>query len=159
MATARENMTSIGHIPRLLCAVSVLLSVFVQANGAPAAPVNETTQYATSFFSLTDSERVKQVNRELSKILQTYPTIKVFHVTRIPVTAKGKKYFRSVIVTDQEGLHELKEREDRIGSLLARKALRLYGLTIHVRRWAYRIEKPIPMRKPKTIPLAFLGQL
>lgn len=153
MVTARENMTSIGHIPQFFCAVSVLLSVFIQANSALGAPVNETTQYATSFFSLTDSERVKQVNRELSEILQTYPTIKIFHITCIPVTSKGKKYFRSIVVTDQEGLYELKEREDRIGSLLARKALRLYGLTIHVKRWAYPIEKPIPMKKPKAIPL------
>jgi hypothetical protein len=151
--TAHKNIRSISHVPRFFCAVSMLVGILIQANSALAAPVNETTQYATSFFSLTDSERLKQVNRELSKILLTYPTIKVFHITCIPVTSKGKKYFRSIVVTDQEGLSALKKIEDRIGNLLARKALRLYGLTIHVKRWAYRLEKPIPITKPKAIPL------
>ncbi len=151
IATARKNMISIRYMPQLFCAASILFSIFVQVHITLAATANETTRYAISFFSLTDLERVKQVNRELSKILLTYPTIEVFNVTCVPVTSKGKKYFRSIVVTDQKGLYALKKRGHRIGNLLAQKALRLYGLTIHAKRWAYRIEKPIPMRKPKVI--------
>ena len=138
---------------QIFCAVSILFGIFVQVNSTLAATTSDTTHYATSFFSLTDLERVKQVNGELSKILGTYPTIKVFNLTCIPVTSKEKKYFRSIVVTDQNGLYALKKREHEIGRLLGQKALRLYGLTIQVKRWAYRIEKPMPMKKPKVIPL------
>jgi len=119
-----------------------------------AETTRKTIRYATSFFSLTDLERVKQVNRELSKILLTYPTIKVFEITCIPVTSKGKKYFRSIVVTDRKGLHALKRREREIGRLLGEKALGLYGLAIHAKRWSYRIENPVPTKKPKAKPLS-----
>ena len=153
IATARKNIISIGYIPQIFCAVSILFSIFVQPNITLAATTSDTTRYATSFFSLTGLERVKQVNLELSKILRAYPTIKVFNITCVPVTPKGKRYFRSIVVTDQKGLYELKKREHEIGRLLGQKALRLYGLTIQVKRWAYRIEKPITIAKPKVIPL------
>ena len=151
--SARKNLIFIGYMRQIFCAVSILFGIFVQVNSTLATTTSDTTHYATSFFSLTDLERVKQVNGELSKILGTYPTIKVFNLTCIPVTSKEKKYFRSIVVTDQNGLYALKKREHEIGRLLGQKALRLYGLTIQVKRWAYRIEKPMPMKKPKVIPL------
>ncbi len=153
IATARKNMISIRYMPQIFCAVSILFGIFIQPNITLAATTSDTPRYATSFFSLTDLERVKQVNLELSAILRTYPTIKVFNIKCIPVKSKGKKYFRSIVVTDQKGLYALKKREHEIGRLLEQKALRVYGLTIDAKRWAYRLEKPIPMRKPKVIPL------
>ena len=153
IVTARRNIISAIYTPQLYYAVSVLLGLFVQVNIALGATTSETTRYATSFFSLTNLERVKQVNRELSKILQTYPTIKVFDITCVPVTSKGKKYFRSIVVTDRKGLHELKRREHEICRLLGQKALRVYRLRIHIKRWAYRIEKTASMKELRTLPL------
>ena len=144
---------TVRYMGQLFCTVSILLGLFIQENITLAATINETTRYATSFFSLTDLERVKQVNRELSKILLTYPTIKGFQITCIPVTFQGKKYFRSIVITDRNGLHELKKREREIASLLGQKALGLYGLAIDVNRWSYRIEKPVPIKKSRTKPL------
>ncbi len=150
---AHKNTMTVRYRVQLFCTISILLGLFIQENITLAATINETTRYATSFFSLTDLERVKQVNRELSKILLTYPTIKVFQTTCIPVTFKGKKYFRSIVITDRNGLHELKKREREIGSLLGQKALGLYGLAIDVNRWSYRIKKPVPIKKGRTKPL------
>ena len=153
IVTARRNIILYRYTPQLYYAVSVLLGLFIQASISLGATTSETTRYATSFFSLTNLERVKQINRELSRILQTYPTIKVFDITCVPVTSKGRKYFRSIVVTDRTGLHELKRKERKICRLLGQKARSVYGLRIHLKRWAYRIEKTFPTRELRTLPL------
>ena len=149
LVTARRNIiTAI----LLLYAALILLGLFIQVSISLGA-TSEATRYATSFFSLTNLERVKQINRELSKILQTYPTIKIFDITCVPVTSKGRKYFRSVVVTDRTGLHELKRKEHKICMLLGQKAQSIYGLRIHLKRWTYRIEQTTPMKDLRTLPL------
>jgi hypothetical protein len=156
IATGHKKRISIGYAPQIFCALSILLSIFdifVLPDLTLATTTDDTARYATSFFSLTDPNQVEQVNLELSKILRTHPSIKIFNVTCIPVTSKGKRYFRSVVVTDQKGLHALKKVEHEIGGLLARKVMGQYGLAVHVKRWAYRLEPPISQRKPKVIPL------
>jgi hypothetical protein len=146
-----KNKTCI--LPQFLCAVLIILSPFIKSSIALAEIPYESTNYATSFFSLADPERVSLLNRELSEILTRYPTIQVLNITRIPVTSKGKKYFRSIVVTDQKGRSVLEERELEIGNLLKQKALRRYGMTIEVEPWAYRFTEPIPIKKPDVVHL------
>ena len=141
-------------MPQLLCAVSVLLSIFVKLDIALAATAFDSTHYATSFFSLSDLEQAKQLNRKLSEILRSYPTGKVFDITCIPVTSKEKEYFRSIVVTDKKGLHALEKREHEIANVLKQKALKLCSMRIQIERWAYRLTEPIRIRRPKVVPLS-----
>jgi len=108
----------------------------------------DSKHYASSFFSLTDLERLKQLNRELSHILRSYPAIKVVHIGFVPVTSNGTEYFRSIVVTEEKGLSALRMRENEIADLLRQKAARLFGWPPDIEPWAYVLEEPVPVEKP-----------
>jgi tetratricopeptide (TPR) repeat protein len=108
----------------------------------------DSKDYATSFFSLTDLEQVKQLNRELSDILRSYPAIKVFHVGFVSVTTNGTEYFRSIVVTDEKGLSALRTRENEIADLLRQKAAKLFGWPPEIEPWAYVLTESVPVEKP-----------
>jgi hypothetical protein len=140
-------------MPRLFYVVLVLFCIFIRSNIALAARSVDKVQYATSFFSLSEPEQVEALNRKLSEILQTYPAIEVLGVRYLPVTSKGKKYFRSIVVTGREGLFALKNEEHEIAKQLRQHSQKLYGLAIRIERWAYRLPPPSPITKPPPLPL------
>lgn len=148
--TSPKNKLSI--IPRFLCVVLIFLSLIIKPNMALAATPLKSTHYATSFFSLADPEQARQLNRVLSDIMRKYPTIKVRFITCMPVTLKGRQYFRSIIVTDQKGRYALAKKELEIANLLKQKVLKLHGMTMQAEPWAYRLKEITPeMIKSKEI--------
>lgn len=153
-AIIRKNPDSRGDALLLLYALFIIMAVLVPSEDSTAASRPEKTLYATSFLSLTDQEQVKGLNRELSKILESYTTLNAPKIGCVPVTSKGKKYYRSIIVTDEQGLRAIKEREAEIGSRLRNAAQRLFGLAIQAKSWAYRLESPVALTRPRAIPLS-----
>jgi tetratricopeptide (TPR) repeat protein len=136
---------------RVLCISSMVLSMLAMSPLAlaatPSSDSMDSKHYATSFFSLTDLEQVKELNGELAHILRSYPAIKVLHIGFVPVTSDGTEYFRSIVVTGEKGSSALRTREKEIADLLRQRATKLLGWPPEIEPWTYVLTGPAPVEK------------